>query len=46
MISGHGDLDTAVETMRMGAFDYISKPPDLNRLLQTVRIALDRKILL
>lgn len=43
MISGHGDLDTAVETMRMGAFDYISKPPDLNRLLQTVRIALDRK---
>ncbi|MGB2116419.1 MAG: sigma-54-dependent transcriptional regulator [Flavobacteriaceae bacterium] len=42
MISGHGDLDTAVETMRMGAFDYISKPPDLNRLLQTVRIALDR----
>ena len=43
MISGHGDLDTAVETMRMGAFDYISKPPDLNRLLQTVRIALDQK---
>lgn len=41
MISGHGDLDTAVETMRMGAFDYISKPPDLNRLLTTVRIALD-----
>ena len=43
MISGHGDLDTAVNTMRMGAFDYISKPPDLNRLLNTVRIALDRK---
>jgi len=41
MISGHGDLETAVETMRKGAFDYISKPPDLNRLLQTVRIALD-----
>jgi DNA-binding NtrC family response regulator len=41
MISGHGDLETAVETMRMGAFDYISKPPDLNRLLNTVRIALD-----
>ena len=43
MISGHGDLDTAVNTMRLGAFDYISKPPDLNRLLNTVRIALDRK---
>jgi DNA-binding NtrC family response regulator len=43
MISGHGDLDTAVYTMRLGAFDYISKPPDLNRLLNTVRIALDRK---
>ncbi len=41
MISGHGDLDTAVRTMRMGAFDYISKPPDLNRLLTTVRNALD-----
>src|SRR5690554_590780 len=41
MISGHGDLDTAVNTMRLGAFDYISKPPDLNRLLNTVRIALD-----
>jgi DNA-binding NtrC family response regulator len=41
MISGHGDLETAVETMKKGAFDYISKPPDLNRLLQTVRIALD-----
>jgi len=43
MISGHGDLDTAVETMRLGAFDYISKPPDLNRLLNTVRNALDKK---
>ena len=43
MISVHGDLDTAVNTMRLGAFDYISKPPDLNRLLNTVRIALDRK---
>lgn len=43
MISGHGDLDTAVNTMRAGAFDYISKPPDLNRLLTTVRNALDRK---
>lgn len=43
MISGHGDLETAVQTMRMGAFDYISKPPDLNRLLNTVRNALDKK---
>lgn len=43
MISGHGDIDTAVQTMRLGAFDYISKPPDLNRLLNTVRNALDRK---
>ncbi|MCH1548370.1 MAG: sigma-54 dependent transcriptional regulator [Flavobacteriaceae bacterium] len=45
MISGHGDLDTAVEIMRKGAFDYISKPPDLNRLLTTVRNALNNKIL-
>jgi two-component system nitrogen regulation response regulator NtrX len=45
MISGHGDLDTAVETMRLGAFDYISKPPDLNRLLTSVRNALERKLL-
>ncbi len=43
MISGHGDLNTAVGTMRAGAFDYISKPPDLNRLLTSVRNALDRK---
>ena len=43
LISGHGDLDTAVQTMRLGAFDYISKPPDLNRLLNTVRIALNSK---
>ncbi|WP_298766642.1 sigma-54 dependent transcriptional regulator [uncultured Polaribacter sp.] len=45
MISGHGDLDTAVNTMRLGAFDYISKPPDLNRLLNTVRNALENKTL-
>ncbi|MFP9117546.1 sigma-54-dependent transcriptional regulator [Flavobacterium sp. RNTU_13] len=45
MISGHGDLETAINTMRLGAFDYISKPPDLNRLLTTVRNALDRKTL-
>ena len=37
MISGHGDLETAVESMRLGAYDYISKPPDLNRLLNSVR---------
>jgi len=43
MISGHGDIEVAVEAMRIGAFDYISKPPDLNRLLNTVRLALDRK---
>ena len=40
MISGHGNLETAVKAMRMGAFDYISKPPDLNHLLSTVRSAL------
>lgn len=43
MISGHGDIDTAVNTMRIGAYDYISKPPDLNRLLNTVRNALDKQ---
>ncbi len=43
MISGHGDMETAIQAMRLGAFDYISKPPDLNRLLNTVRNALDRK---
>jgi DNA-binding NtrC family response regulator len=45
MISGHGDMETAINTMRLGAFDYISKPPDLNRLLNTVRNALDKKLL-
>ncbi len=45
MISGHGDLETAVGTMRMGAFDYISKPPDLNRLMTTISHALSRKTL-
>ena len=43
MISGHGDLEIAVNTMRIGAFDYIAKPPDLNRLLNAVRNALDKK---
>jgi DNA-binding NtrC family response regulator len=45
MISGHGDIDTAVETVKKGAFDYISKPPDLNRLLITIRNALDKSSL-
>lgn len=40
MISGHGDLETAVQAMRLGAYDYIAKPPDLNHLLQTVRSGL------
>jgi len=43
MISGHGDIDTAVDCIKKGAFDYISKPPDLNRLLNTIRNGLDRK---
>ena len=42
MISGHGNIDTAVEAVKKGAFDYISKPPDLNRLLITLRNALDK----
>lgn len=46
MISGHGDLETAVESIKKGAFDYISKPPDLNRLLHTIRNGLDRKSLM
>ena len=45
MTSGHGDLDTAVESIKKGAFDYISKPPDLNRLLHTIRNGIDRKTL-
>ncbi len=46
MISGHGDMETAIHSMKLGAFDYISKPPDLNRLLNTVRNALDKKQLI
>ncbi len=42
MVSGHGTIDTAVEAVKKGAFDFISKPPDLNRMLITVRNALDR----
>ena len=43
MISGHGDLETAVECIKNGAYDYISKPPDLNRLLTTIRNGLNKK---
>src|SRR6266496_620880 len=46
MISGHGNIETAVEAVKTGAFDYISKPPDLNRLLITIRNAMDRKNLI
>jgi two-component system, NtrC family, nitrogen regulation response regulator NtrX len=42
MISGHGTIDTAVEALKKGAFDFIQKPPDLNRILVTLRNALDR----
>jgi two-component system nitrogen regulation response regulator NtrX len=42
MISGHGTVETAIEASKKGAYDFISKPPDLNRLLLTVRNALDR----
>lgn len=42
LISGHADLDTAVEVVRKGAFDFISKPPDMNRLLITIRNALEK----
>lgn len=45
MISGHGTVDTAIECVRKGAFDYIPKPPDLNKLLITVKNALENKIL-
>lgn len=46
MISGHGDIETAVECMKKGAFDFISKPPDLNHLMNTLRNGLDRKTLI
>ncbi len=42
MISGHGTIETAVDAVKKGAFDYVAKPPDLNRLLITIRNALDR----
>ncbi len=46
VISGHGNIETAVDAVKKGAFDFISKPPDLNRLLITIRNAMDRKSLL
>ena len=46
MISGHGTIDTAVEAIKKGAFDYIAKPPELNRLLITLRNALDKSKLM
>lgn len=46
MISGHGNIDTAVEAIKKGGYDYIAKPIDLNRLLVTVRNALERKTLI
>jgi DNA-binding NtrC family response regulator len=45
VISGHGNIDTAVEAVKKGAYDYISKPPDLNRLLITLRNAMDKNTL-
>lgn len=45
MVSGHGNIDTAVEAVKKGAYDYISKPPDLNRLLITLRNAMDKSTL-
>jgi len=46
MISGHGTIDTAVDAVKKGAFDFIQKPPDLNRLLITIRNAMDRSTLI
>lgn len=45
MISGHGNIETAVDAVKKGAFDYIAKPPDLNRLLITIRNATDKNVL-
>lgn len=45
VISGHGNIETAVEAVKKGAYDFISKPPDLNRLLITIRNAMDKKSL-
>ena len=43
MLTGHGNIETAVDSMKLGAYDFISKPPDLNRLINSVRNALERK---
>ncbi len=43
MISGHGTIETAVEAIKKGAYDFVVKPPDLNRLLITIRNAIDKK---
>ena len=43
MLTGHGNIETAVESMKLGAYDFISKPPDLNRLITSVRNALEKK---
>ena len=45
MLTGHGNIETAVEAMKLGAYDFISKPPDLNRLLNSVRHAVENKSL-
>lgn len=45
MLTGHGNIETAVEAMKLGAYDFISKPPDLNRLLTSIRHALENKSL-
>ena len=45
MLTGHGNIETAVESMKLGAYDFISKPPDLNRLLTAMRHALENKSL-
>lgn len=45
MVSGHGNIETAVDAVKKGAYDYISKPPDLNRLLITIRNATDKNVL-
>jgi two-component system nitrogen regulation response regulator NtrX len=46
IISGHGNIDTAVDAVKKGAYDYIAKPPDLNRLLITIRNATEKKVLI
>lgn len=46
MLTGHGNIETAVESMKLGAYDFISKPPDLNRLINSVKNALEKKELL